>query len=182
MYIKEIKIIKILPCIADPAKIRFHAELDNDVTELLPYLNRIIKGGIYNNKGKTLTIKYKGGLVTLHPREIAAGQVKDVTTAKEICEWLKEKINYVYENKNKIEPLYERKHQLTAIEIYKLLPQSNCKKCGELTCLAFAIKILSEEKTVMLCPDLFSEKLSEKRKELFRILKSCGYPVPEIFV
>lgn len=181
MYLKDIKIIKVLPCIADQSKIRFHAELEKNISELMPYLNRILEGAIYNHKGHTLTLK-KDGLITLHPKSIAAGQIKDIEKAKEICEWLKEKINYVYENKDKIEPLFERRQQLTVLEIYKLLPQKNCKKCGELTCIAFAVKILSEEKTVMLCPEIFLQEYSEKRHELFRILKSCGYSVPEVFV
>ncbi len=181
MYIKKITIKTILPCLADQTKIRFHAELDNDITELMPYLNRIIDSAIYNPYGHTLTIK-KDGLVTLHPKEIAAGQVKDVATAEKICDWLKEKINYVYENKNKIEPLFERRNQLTALEIYKLLPQTNCKKCGELTCIAFAVKILSEQKSVFSCSEIFDDKYSQKRKELFRILKNCGYTIPESFV
>lgn len=181
MYLKDIKIIKVLPCIAEQSKIRFHAEFEKDISELMPYLNRILEGAIYNHKGKTLTLK-KGGLITLHPKSIAAGQVKDIEKAKEICEWLKEKINYVYENKDKIEPLFERRQQLTALEVYKLLPQKNCKKCGELTCIAFAVKVLSEEKSIMLCSELFLSDYSEKRKELFEVLKNCGYSVPKEFV
>jgi len=30
---------------------------------------------------------------------------------------------------------------LTGIEIFKLLPKTNCKDCGEPTCLAFAMKL-----------------------------------------
>jgi ArsR family metal-binding transcriptional regulator len=181
MYIKEIKITKILPCLADANKIRFHAELDNDISDLMPYLNRIIDGAVYNHQGHTLTIK-KDGLITLHPREIAAGQVKDVQTAHEICDWIKQQINFVYENKDKIEPLYERRGQLTALEIYKLLPQTNCKQCGELTCIAFACKILSEEKSVVLCKQIFEPQYEEKRKMLFKLLKDCGYKVPGVFI
>ncbi len=30
---------------------------------------------------------------------------------------------------------------LTGLEIYKLLPKTNCKECGFPTCLAFAMKL-----------------------------------------
>ncbi|MCS7227360.1 MAG: Fe-S cluster protein [Endomicrobia bacterium] len=181
MFIREIKVKKILPCLADQTKLRFHAELDNDISSLMPYLNRIIENAIYNPNSHTLTIKMNG-LVTLHPKEIAAGQVKDFETIHKICAWIKEKINSVYENKNKIEPLFERRKQLTALEIYKLLPQTNCRKCGEITCLAFAVKILSEEKNILSCSEILSSVYTDKRQELFRILKSCGYLVPEGFI
>ena len=33
---------------------------------------------------------------------------------------------------------------LTGLQIYKLLPQTNCKECGFPTCLAFAMKLAPE--------------------------------------
>ena len=30
---------------------------------------------------------------------------------------------------------------MKALDIYKLLPKTNCKKCGHPTCLAFAMKL-----------------------------------------
>ncbi|MCS7152256.1 MAG: hypothetical protein NZ928_07775 [Endomicrobia bacterium] len=181
MYIKEIKIKQILPCITDKTKIRFHAELDNDISFLMPYLNRVIENAIYNHNANTLTIKIDA-IITIYPKEIAAGQVNDTESVYKICDWLRTKINYVYDNKDKIEPLFERRRQPTALEVYKLLPQLNCKKCGELTCISFALKVLSEEKNIISCSEIFSNKFGEKRQELFRILKDCGYYVPEGFV
>ena len=32
---------------------------------------------------------------------------------------------------------------LTGIQIFKLLPGTNCKKCGAATCLAFAMNLAS---------------------------------------
>lgn len=183
MYIKEIKIKKILPCLTDQTRIRFYAELDNEIAELLPYLNRIIKNAIYNPTIQTLSIKITDSIVTLYPnREIAAGYVKDTQTLQMICDWLKQKINYVYENKDKIEPLFEQKNKLGVLEVYRLLPQTNCKKCGELTCLSFAAKVVSEEKNILSCSEIFYEDYSQKRKELFKLLRSCGYLVPKNFV
>lgn len=41
---------------------------------------------------------------------------------------------------------------LTGIQIYKLLPQTNCKECGYPTCLAFAMKIAAKQVSLELCP------------------------------
>jgi acetyl-CoA decarbonylase/synthase complex subunit gamma len=46
---------------------------------------------------------------------------------------------------------------LTGIEIYKLLPKTNCKKCGFPTCLAFAMKVAAKAVDISLCPDLSEE-------------------------
>ena len=41
---------------------------------------------------------------------------------------------------------------LTGLEIYKLLPQTNCKDCGFPTCLAFAMKLAAKQAELKACP------------------------------
>jgi acetyl-CoA decarbonylase/synthase complex subunit gamma len=41
---------------------------------------------------------------------------------------------------------------LTGIQIYKLLPQTNCKDCGYPTCLAFAMKLAAKQVELAACP------------------------------
>jgi acetyl-CoA decarbonylase/synthase complex subunit gamma len=52
---------------------------------------------------------------------------------------------------------------LTGIEIYKMLPQTNCKDCGVPTCLAFAMKLAAGQAQLDACPKVSieaKEKLS----------------------
>jgi acetyl-CoA decarbonylase/synthase complex subunit gamma len=46
---------------------------------------------------------------------------------------------------------------LTALEIYKLLPKTNCKECGFPTCLAFAMQIAAGKAGIDLCPPASDE-------------------------
>src|SRR5512140_2869380 len=41
---------------------------------------------------------------------------------------------------------------LTGLQIYKLLPQTNCKQCGFPTCLAFAMKLAAKQAELAACP------------------------------
>jgi len=53
---------------------------------------------------------------------------------------------------------------LTGIEIFKLLPKTNCKECGDPTCLAFAMKLAAGKAELSKCPYVSEEakaKLSE---------------------
>ena len=53
---------------------------------------------------------------------------------------------------------------LTGIEIFKLLPKTNCKECGEPTCLAFAMKLAAGKAELSACPYVSGEakaKLAE---------------------
>ncbi len=49
---------------------------------------------------------------------------------------------------------------LTGIQIYKLLPQTNCKDCGFPTCLAFAMKLAAKQVEPTACPHLSEETLA----------------------
>src|SRR3989338_8322513 len=43
---------------------------------------------------------------------------------------------------------------ITATELHKYLPKTDCKKCNESSCMAFAIKLLDHTKTASECPEL----------------------------
>ncbi|MGB2808932.1 MAG: acetyl-CoA decarbonylase/synthase complex subunit gamma [Sedimentisphaerales bacterium] len=46
---------------------------------------------------------------------------------------------------------------LTGLEIFKLLPKTNCKKCGMPTCLAFAMQLAQKRAKLEDCPDVSEE-------------------------
>ncbi len=67
--------------------------------------------------------------------------------------------------------------KISPMEIYRLLPGTNCKECDELTCMAFASKLIEREKTVLDCPPISEDKYREKREELIELMTP---PVKEI--
>ncbi|MEW5868233.1 MAG: acetyl-CoA decarbonylase/synthase complex subunit gamma [Chloroflexota bacterium] len=69
---------------------------------------------------------------------------------------------------------------LSGIQIYKLLPQTNCKECGFPTCLAFAMKLAAKQVELSLCPyvsDASKAQLAESAAPPIRLvaLKSDGH-------
>jgi ArsR family metal-binding transcriptional regulator len=98
MLLNSYKISRILPCLADPEKIRVIAEVSGEIYETFPYLNAILKGCIYNHPALTLTIKKDGKLFTLHAHHISLAKIEDEKEAEEILIWLKNLINETYEN------------------------------------------------------------------------------------
>ncbi len=46
---------------------------------------------------------------------------------------------------------------LTGLQIFKLLPNTNCRKCGQPTCLAFAMKLAAGKEALEKCPDATEE-------------------------
>jgi acetyl-CoA decarbonylase/synthase complex subunit gamma len=69
---------------------------------------------------------------------------------------------------------------LSGIQIYKLLPQTNCKECGFPTCLAFAMKLAAKQVELDACPyvsETSKAQLAESAAPPIRLvnLKSNGY-------
>jgi len=178
MLLSSYKITRTLPCLADPEKIRVIAEISDEIHEVFPYLNAVLKGCIYNHPAFTLTIKKDGKLFTLHAHHITLAKIEDEKEAEEILKWLQDLINETFEKRDKIEPNYSKGAELKALDIFRLLPGTNCKKCGELTCLAFAVKLVGQEIGIMKCPPLFTGEYEEKRDVLLDLIQSAGYEVP----
>ncbi|MFP4474754.1 MAG: acetyl-CoA decarbonylase/synthase complex subunit gamma [Desulfatibacillaceae bacterium] len=66
---------------------------------------------------------------------------------------------------------------LTGIQIFKLLPKTNCKECGVPTCLAFAMNLASGKAELDQCPyisDEAREKLAEASAPPIRPVKLGG--------
>jgi acetyl-CoA decarbonylase/synthase complex subunit gamma len=63
---------------------------------------------------------------------------------------------------------------LTGIQIFKLLPKTNCKECGVPTCLAFAMNLASGKAELDSCPyvsDEAKEQLAEASAPPIRPVK-----------
>ena len=44
--------------------------------------------------------------------------------------------------------------KLNVMELVKLLPRTNCKECGEVTCMAFAAKLAKGDARIEACRPL----------------------------
>src|SRR5512137_2384633 len=53
--------------------------------------------------------------------------------------------------------------ETSPLNLYKQLPQTNCKKCGEETCMAFAAGLIERKRKVEECPPLIEEKKYAKK-------------------
>lgn len=63
---------------------------------------------------------------------------------------------------------------LTGMQIYKLLPKTNCKECGFPTCMAFAMQVAAKQKALTDCPHISEEAkaaLSEAQSPPMRLVK-----------
>lgn len=147
------------------------AHLDQDVGEALPYLNAALGGFEYTTDPPSVTFRVHGKIITVHPLLIAVNALKDEAEADNILEWLKREINEAWENRADIEPCFTGLPRPQLLEILKLLPKTNCKRCGQPTCMVFASLAVEGGKGPEDCPDLTAEKAQALREYLGRFFK-----------
>ncbi len=147
--------------------LRCFADLENDIGAVLPYLNTLLKGHQFFRDPPSLTLKYRGGtLITLTSHEIAINIVKDEAEATDILEWLKQEINAAWERRGEIIPSFEVAAQPRIFEIFKLLPRTNCRACGQPTCMVFAVQVCQGALGLGDCPHLDEEERRKLREYL----------------
>jgi ArsR family metal-binding transcriptional regulator len=145
-------------CNAGARTLHCYAHLHDDVGAVLPYLNTVLGGFSYIKEPPALTLKNSGKLITIHPRKIAINALQDEEQAEKIVSWLQREINSTWENREDIEPTMEGQKQPTLLDVLKLLPKTNCKECGEPTCMVFAVRVTEGVKDHTSCPALQGEK------------------------
>jgi len=174
MLLKDIKITSVAPCIVVPNRIRFRAIFSDDITDLMPYLNAVLKNAVYNHEGKVLSMTKDERLITLYPWEVTVAKALSKEDADETAAWVKDLINKTYVDRETIEPVYERRSRPTPLVLYGWLPQkSGCRRCGEQTCLAFATQMVNGGKKLEQCPVIWepgNEDLLESLKEMVVVL------------
>jgi ArsR family metal-binding transcriptional regulator len=148
--------------------LRCFAALDADITAVLPYLNTVLKGFQYYKDPPSLTLKLPGKLVTLSARMIAINIVKDEEEAEEILAWLHREINDTWKRRGDIVPSFENAPQPRVLDILKLLPRTNCRRCGEATCMVFAVRLSQGDQTPAQCPALDQDQHQQLQECLSR--------------
>jgi ArsR family metal-binding transcriptional regulator len=114
-------------------------------------------------------------MINLYNIKVTIAKADDIIDAWNILNEIKELVNKIYRNKDKIKPNYEEKVRVTALQIYGWLPKTNCRACKEATCLAFAVKLLQGEQKLDACVPLSTEpRFSESKKIMVEMAEALG--------
>jgi len=169
--LERVVITVLNPCVADYRKIRLIAQIDGDLTSLMPYLNAVLPQASYNSKSQTLTFMEGYRMIALYPERITLAKADDIIDAWLTLERIRLLVVRTCLGREKIVPSFERRERPPAVEIYKRLPKTNCGLCGEFTCLAFALKVWLGEVSLARCRPVFDDEgtythLREPLKEI----------------
>ncbi|MDD5772560.1 MAG: (Fe-S)-binding protein [bacterium] len=144
----------------DPGSMGFKArfKFNTDISSLFPYINAVAEKPLYFDKPHYIKFTFNEFHYALYPDNGFLALVENRAHAIEAIEKLIEFLNDIYSRKDSIKPDHKKFKHIPALDIYKLLSKSNCKKCGFQTCMSFAAALGKGEASLDKCPDLCNLK------------------------
>jgi ArsR family metal-binding transcriptional regulator len=126
------------PCLPGAERWTARARLDEDISEVLPYLNAALPGAKLQPTGDILTWRGPAHHHAFRPHEICSAPVIDNEEARRVTADIVQVVNDIWRRRAEIEPDFSRREPPGVLAIYKLLPGTNCGECGHPTCMAYA--------------------------------------------
>jgi ArsR family metal-binding transcriptional regulator len=141
-------------CMPGAMSVQCFAHLDQDVSQALPFLNAELGGFECMKDPPSVTFRLHGKLLTVYGNKIAINALKDENEARKIVAWLKREINATWERRDAITPRFKGMPRPQLLRIMTHLPKTNCRQCGEPTCMVFATRLAEGVKSAADCPPI----------------------------
>jgi ArsR family metal-binding transcriptional regulator len=164
------------PCHPGAERYSAVAHLPADIRDALPYLNATLRGAVYTRAAPSLIWKKAGHNVAFHADRIAVSNVEDRQEAIGELDGLVKLVNRTWERRADIQPDATERQRPTAMALYKLLPATNCRQCGQPNCWNFALKLAAAQIAPAACPPLSAPAYAERLASLEALL----VPMPAI--
>jgi len=158
------------PCLPGAPSWSGRIALDRDIEAVLPYLNTRLEGAEYDQEAKILIWKDRGYHFAFRCREIKAGPAQDREEALNLIERAVSLVNTTWQERETLEPSYENRAAPNLMQIYRLLPHTNCGECGCATCMAFAAQLRQDGGALTRCPVLHQPGYETSRVQLLAML------------
>jgi len=170
-----IKLVRTLPCLAEPGKLIVIGEADVSLDGVLPLLNAILPNVIsYNPLAGVMTLRRRPGLITLYPSRVMITQVADVDEGLMLLAAVRDLINQAWARRDEIQPKRAGRRVPRPLDVYELLPRTNCRACSEATCMAFAFGLLEARSQPEACPALADPAFAAQYQALMDLLPPSG--------
>lgn len=168
--LQVMEIRQLLPCIADESKFRIIARFEPPLGGALKLLEPLFPRARYSERIGALIIQSANILITLYSTgNVTMTMIKSEAEAKEILESLKNTINKSIASG--VTPVPREKVKVDHTEIYKYLPKTDCKVCGDQSCYSFAIRLVGRETTLDKCTPLLDAKYITNLEHLRALLE-----------
>lgn len=173
-YLESIALVRTVPCLAEPGKIIVIGRPSRDLGDVLPFLATLPNIITYNPDACTLTFRRERGFLTLYPDQVIFTQVDDAAQGLDLLAALVDAINATWAHRHELTAMSKPRRAPRPLDVWALLPQSNCKQCGEATCMAFAFAVLQQQRDVDECQPLAEDAAFADRRVALEGLLGVG--------
>ena len=171
MYLDSIALVRTTPCLAESGKIIVTGKPARSLADVIPYLATLPDVIAYNPETLSLTFRRRTGFLTLYPDRVYITKVTNTKEGLELLTALTGAINATWEHRQDLVAASAARRAPRPLDIYVQLPQTNCGKCGEATCMAFAVSLLMQKHALDDCLILKSDfAFAERRATLDSML------------
>ncbi len=167
----EIKLVE-PECVPGAGRYGVELSLPNDISAVFPYLNTVMANARYDHENRTLVLREPNQAYAFRPKEIRIARANDFSQARQLAADLVEKVNRVWQERDKITPRLTERKIPAVMDIYKLLPRTNCRKCGYATCMAYAADLSQGMTQLGECPPLAEPEYAKNREKLSALISS----------
>ena len=171
MFVDYITLDHTRACIAEPGKIVVVGKPARPIDAVFPLLNAMLPNVIsYNPRVSVLVLRRKPGFISLLANIIFITQVKDADEGLVLLDALRDLLNQTWDKRDAIVPRNDARRTPRPLDVYALLPQTNCRACGEATCMAFGFGLLEARRKIEECPPLREPAATGQRETLRGLL------------
>jgi ArsR family metal-binding transcriptional regulator len=170
-FVERLILIQTLPCMADPSRCVVVGRPDRSLAEVLPFINAVLPNVIsYASSAGVMTLRRQPGFITIYPDRVYITQVQDPAEGMAMLDALADLLNKIWSHRGEIAPAAGPRRGPRLLDVWKLLPRSNCKRCGLPTCMAFAVGMLLGTATLPACTPLAEPAAAGQRAALAAML------------
>jgi len=148
------------------------AYLAADIGAVIPYLNATLESSLYVPDVPALSWRYEGHKAAFWPDRVAVDGLESRAEAETVVRQLVDLVNETWARRAELTPDTTVRQRRQPLELYRLLPRTNCGACGETTCFNFALQLAAGRAELPACAPLQEAGREAARQELETMLQT----------
>jgi len=137
-----------------------------ELSELMPYVNALVEKGDYTPGVPALVWRDGAHKLFLKARQFGINNLRDRVHAESEVARLVLFLNETWDGRESITPDFSTRSKPKVLEVLKLLPRTNCGRCGVPSCMAFAVALTEGNSNLDDCPPLTLGAETDRRERL----------------
>ncbi|MCA1962219.1 MAG: hypothetical protein LDL33_15670 [Desulfomonile sp.] len=146
-----LRLAAVRPSLTDHRRLRLELVPGNDLSQLIPVMARFIRGGAFVPEIPSLAFEEDFRLLVVMPREIVISRADHLLDAWIMIRTMVDLICSVWERRDSLLPETKQRRGISAIEIYRRLPCTECRRCGATGCMEFARALITSRAKLEQC-------------------------------